>query len=184
MPPVRARHAAYHGPVTPQIVLVHGDITTESVDAIVNAANTSLLPGGGVDGAITRAAGTEALADRERMIRERGQPALATGDAIATIAGELDARWIIHTAGPVYSGTPRDAELLERCHRSVLRVADELGARTVAFPAISTGVYGYPVDEAAPIALAAVAGADTEVEEVRFVLFSERDLAAFRAALG
>lgn len=169
--------------MAPRIVLVQGDITTQSVDAIVNAANTSLRPGGGVDGAITRAAGAEALADRERVIRERGRTALPTGEAVATSAGELDARWIIHTAGPVYSGARHDAELLESCHRSVLRVADELGARTVAFPAISTGVYGYPIDEAAPIALAAVAGAETEVEEVRFVLFSERDLAVFRAAL-
>lgn len=168
----------------PRIELVQGDITTESVDAIVNAANTSLRAGGGVDGAITRAAGAEALADRERVIRERGRRALPTGQAVATIAGDLDARWIIHTAGPVFSGAPRDAELLEDCHRSVLRVADELGARTVAFPAISTGVYGYPIDEAAPIALASVASAETEVEEVRFVLFSGRDLAAFRRALG
>lgn len=171
-------------PVAPRIELVQGDITTESVDAIVNAANTSLRAGGGVDGAITRAAGTDALADRERVIRERGRPPLKTGDAVATIAGELDARWIIHTAGPVYSGRPRDAELLSRCHRSVLRVADELGARTLAFPAISTGVYGYPVEEAAPIALAAVAHTETDVQLVRFVLFSEGDLAVFRTALG
>ncbi|HVF07540.1 MAG TPA: O-acetyl-ADP-ribose deacetylase [Actinomycetota bacterium] len=167
----------------PRIELVLGDITTESVDAIVNAANTSLRAGGGVDGAITRAAGAEALADRERVIRERGPMPLPTGDAVATIAGELDASWIIHTAGPVYSGGPGDAELLQRCHRSVLRVADELGARTVAFPAISTGVYGYPVGEAAPIALGSVASAETAVEEARFVLFTERDLAVFRAAL-
>ena len=167
----------------PRIVLVLGDITTESVDAIVNAANTSLRAGGGVDGAIARAAGAEALADRERVIRERGRMPLPTGDAVATIAGELDARWIIHTAGPVYSGGPGDAELLQRCHRSALRVADELGARTVAFPAISTGVYGYPVDEAAPIALGAVRSAETAVVEARFVLFSEHDLEVFRAAL-
>ena len=170
-------------PMAPRIELVQGDITAQSVDAIVNAANTSLRAGGGVDGAITRAAGAEALADRERVIRERGRTALPTGEAVATIAGDLDAHWIIHTAGPVYSGTPRDADLLKRCHRSVLRVADELGARTVAFPAISTGVYGYPVDEAAPIALGSVTSAETGVEEVRFVLFSERDLAAFRRAL-
>lgn len=170
--------------MAPRIELVLGDITTESVDAIVNAANTSLRAGGGVDGAITRAAGTEALADRERVIRERGRPPLATGDAVATIAGELDARWIIHTAGPVYSGTPHDAELLGRCHRSVLRLADELGAGTLAFPAISTGVYGYPIEEAAPIALAAVMDTVTDVELMRFVLFSESDLAVFRAALG
>lgn len=167
----------------PRIELVKGDITRQSVDAIVNAANTALRPGGGVDGAITRAAGPEALADRERVIAERGDPPLPTGEAVATIAGELDARWIIHTAGPVFSGAARDAESLAACHRSVLRVADELGARTVAFPAISTGVYGYPVDQAAPIAIATVIDAETSVEEVRFVLFSERDLAAFRDAL-
>ena len=165
------------------LVLVLGDITTQSVDAVVNAANTSLRAGGGVDGAITRAAGPEALADRERVIAERGPAPLPTGEAVATIAGDLDARWIIHTAGPVYSDTPHDAELLARCHRSVLRVADELGARTVAFPAISTGVFGYPVEQAAPIAIAAVRHAVTDVEEVRFVLFSEHDLEVFREAL-
>jgi O-acetyl-ADP-ribose deacetylase (regulator of RNase III) len=171
------------GADVPSIELLRGDITRQSVDAIVNAANTALRPGGGVDGAITRAAGAEALADRERVIRERGDPPLPTGDAVATIAGDLDARWIIHTAGPVYSGTSSDAELLASCHRSVLRVADGLGARTVAFPAISTGVYGYPVGEAAPIAIATVRDAATEVAAVRFVLFSERDLEAFTAAM-
>jgi len=165
------------------IELIRGDITTQSVDAIVNAANTALRPGGGVDGAITRAAGPDALADRERVIRERGHPPLPTGEAVATIAGDLDARWIIHTAGPVYSGSTQDAELLERCHRSALSVADGVGARSVAFPAISTGVYGYPVDEAAPAAVAAVLDARTTVERVRFVLFSDRDLDAFERAL-
>lgn len=167
----------------PRLELVRGDITRESVDAIVNAANTALLPGGGVDGAITRAAGPDALADRERVIRERAEPPLPTGEAVATIAGTLDARWIIHTAGPVYSGVERDAELLASCHRSVLRVADGLGARTVAFPAISTGIYGYPVDRAAPIAISSVLGSESLVEVVRFVLFSDGDLGAFRDAL-
>ncbi len=169
--------------VTAVIELVHGDITAQSVDAIVNAANTALRPGGGVDGAITRAAGPEALADRERVIRERRPTPLPTGQAVATIAGDLDARWIIHTAGPVYSGSTRDAELLASCHRSVLRVADGLGARSVAFPAISTGIYGYPIERAAPIAVATVMNFETAVEVVRFVLFSERDLGVFRDAL-
>ena len=169
--------------MTLRIELVQGDITNQSVDAIVNAANTALRPGGGVDGAITRAAGPAALADRERIIRERGRTPLPTGEAVATIAGDLDARWIIHTAGPVYSGTADPAELLASCHRSVLRVADELGANTVAFPAISTGIYGYPVDEAAPIAIASVTEQDTRVGEVRFVLFDAGTLAAFEAAL-
>src|SRR5262245_59017605 len=134
----------------PTITLVRGDITAQEVDAIVNAANTALRPGGGVDGAITRAAGPDALADRERVIAERGRPPLPTGEAVATIGGDLQARWIIHTAGPVYGGTDEDARLLAACHVSCLAVADGLGARTVAFPAISTGIYGYPVDEAAP----------------------------------
>ncbi|HEY7762322.1 MAG TPA: O-acetyl-ADP-ribose deacetylase [Actinomycetota bacterium] len=162
--------------------LIRGDITTQSVDAIVNAANTALRPGGGVDGAITRAAGPEALADRERVIRERGRPPLPTGEAVATIGGDLPARWIVHTAGPVYSGSAEDAELLARCHRSALQVADELGARTVAFPAISTGVYGYPVEEAAPVAIAAVLEAEAAVEVVRFVLSSDEILAEFERA--
>ncbi len=164
------------------IELIRGDITTQSVDAIVNAANTALRPGGGVDGAITRAAGAEALADRERVIRERGRPPLPTGEAVATIGGELPARWIIHTAGPVYSGRAEDAELLAGCHRSALQVADDLGVRTVAFPAISTGVYGYPVEEAAPVAIAAVLEAGTTVELVRFVLSSDEILATFERA--
>ena len=162
----------------PRIVLVQGDITTQAVDAIVNAANTSLRPGGGVDGAITRAAGPDALADRERVILERGTQPLPTGDAVATIGGALPARWVIHTAGPIYSGSPHDPRLLARCHTRSLEVADELGATTVAFPAISTGVYGYPLDEAAPVAIEAVRSAVTTVAEVRFVLF---DGAAWRA---
>ena len=150
---------------------------------MVNAANTALRPGGGVDDAITRAAGPEALADRERLIAARGRPPLPTGEAVATIGGQLPARWIIHTAGPVYSGTDEDARLLARCHVSSLRVADELGVATVAFPAISTGIYGYPLAEAAPIAIAAVNTADTQVREVRFVLFDDAAMAAFRWAL-
>jgi O-acetyl-ADP-ribose deacetylase (regulator of RNase III) len=165
------------------IEVIKGDITTQRVDAIVNAANTALRPGGGVDGAITRAAGPEALADRERVIARRGRPPLPTGDAVATIAGRLAARWIIHTAGPVYAGTDDDARLLTSCHVSCLRVADDLGAISVAFPAISTGVYGYPIDLAAPIAVAAVREAETRVQEVRFVLFDEVALAAFERVL-
>lgn len=167
----------------PRIALVRGDIASQDVDAIVNAANTALRPGGGVDGAITRAAGPDALADRERVIAARGVPPLPTGQAVATIGGALRARWIIHTAGPIYSGSPDDPRLLAACHVESLRVADELGARTVAFPAISTGIYGYPLHEAAPIAVGAIRMAETSVEEVRFVLFDERAMAAFRAAI-
>jgi O-acetyl-ADP-ribose deacetylase (regulator of RNase III) len=102
---------------------------------------------------------------------------------VATLAGDLPARWIIHTAGPVYSGSPDDARLLAACHTSSLAVADDLGVRTIAFPAISTGIYGYPLDEAAPVALAAVRDAPTRVEEVRFVLFDRDALDAFKRAL-
>ncbi len=160
---------------------MQADITFLDVDAIVNAANTSLRPGGGVDGAITRAAGPDALADRERVIRERGDPPLPTGQAVATIGGALAARWIIHTAGPVYSGSPDDPRLLASCHTESLRVADELGAGTVAFPAISTGIFGYPVGEAAAVAIEAVGSAITDVAEVTFVLFDDRTFEAFEA---
>ncbi len=168
----------------PRITLIQADITTQVVDAIVNAANTSLRPGGGVDEAITRAAGPAALADRERVIRERGVPPLPTGLAVATIGGALPARWIIHTAGPIYSGSAEDPLLLASCHVESLRVADELGALIVAFPAISTGVYGYPLPEAATVSVGAVLAARTEVREVRFVLFDDRAKAAFEVALG
>ncbi|MEO8423585.1 MAG: O-acetyl-ADP-ribose deacetylase [Actinomycetota bacterium] len=168
----------------PRIVLLQTDITFQDVDAIVNAANTSLRPGGGVDGAITRAAGPDALADRERVIRERGDPPLTTGQAVATIGGALAARWIIHTAGPIYSGSPDDPRTLASCHTECLRVADELGAKTIAFPAISTGVYGYPLEEAAPVAIEAIRSAVTRIDEVRFVLFDEVAMDAFERALG
>jgi O-acetyl-ADP-ribose deacetylase (regulator of RNase III) len=169
--------------MAPRIVLIQGDITTQQVDAVVNAANTALRPGGGVDGAITRAAGPMALRDRERLIAERGDPPLPTGTAVAGVGGDLTARWIIYTAGPVYRGIDADAERLAACHVACLAVADEFGARTVAFPAISTGVYGYPLTEAAPIAVRSVAGADSRVDEARFVLFDERAMAEFRAAV-
>jgi O-acetyl-ADP-ribose deacetylase (regulator of RNase III) len=190
---VRAPAAAsYDGPMPngpaeerprPRIVLVEGDITDQDADAIVNAANTSLRPGGGVDGAIARAAGREAMADRRRVIAERGEPPLPTGTAVATIGGDLRASWIVHTAGPIYGENDRDADLLAACHTSALRVADELGARTVAFPAISCGIYGYPPEEAAPVAIRAVLGAQTDVEEVRFVLFDDTLFDVFDRAL-
>ena len=158
---------------TRRIEIVRGDITEQEVDAIVNAANSALVPGGGVDGAITRAAGPEALADRDRITAERGSPPLPTGTAVATVAGNLPARWIVHTAGPIYSGKDRDRRQLRDCHVSSLRVAGELGARSIAFPAISCGIYGYPAEEAAPIALSAVMHEDAGPGDVRFVLFDE-----------
>ncbi len=167
----------------PEIVLVTGDITEQAVDAIVNAANASLMGGGGVDGAIHRKGGPAILEACRRVRAERYPGGLPTGQAVATPAGRLPARWVIHTVGPVYSRTEDRSPLLASCHREALRVADELGCATVAFPAISTGVYGYPVELAAPVALATVAAADTRVREVRFVLFDGPAYRAFERAL-
>jgi O-acetyl-ADP-ribose deacetylase len=162
-----------------RIEFEQGDITKQSVDAIVNAANSSLLGGGGVDGAIHRAGGPAILEECRRIRAERYPDGLPTGKAVATTGGDLPARWVIHTVGPVYDRHEDPAPLLASCHTESLRVADEIGAHSVAFPAISTGVYGYPLDEAAPVAIGAVRGADTRVELVRFVLFAEDALSAF-----
>ena len=167
----------------PQITLLTGDITTQAVDAIVNAANSSLLGGGGVDGAIHRAGGPAILEACRELRRARFPEGLPTGEAVATTGGRLPARWVIHTVGPVYAAEHDPAALLCACHVSSLRVADEIGAEAVAFPAISTGVYGYPVEEAATVAIAAVRGADTRVREVRFVLFGEQAYHAFERTL-
>jgi O-acetyl-ADP-ribose deacetylase len=162
---------------------VRGDITAQALDAIVNAANSSLLGGGGVDGAIHRSGGP-AILHECREIRAKQHPdGLPAGQAVATTGGDLPARWVIHTVGPVYTGVDDPAALLASCHTEALRVADELGAKTVAFPAISTGVYGYPLEEAAPVAVAAVRGADTQVELVRFVLFGDDAYRAFAAQM-
>ncbi|CAL9577841.1 O-acetyl-ADP-ribose deacetylase [Streptomyces sp. enrichment culture] len=158
-----------------RLTLTRGDITRQHVDAVVNAANSSLLGGGGVDGAIHRAGGPEILAECRALRASRYGRGLPTGQAVATTAGKLPARWVIHTVGPVYQQDgSADPELLASCYRESLRVADELGARTVAFPAISTGVYRWPLDDAARIAVETVRAAKTEAEEVRFVLFDER----------
>jgi O-acetyl-ADP-ribose deacetylase len=167
----------------PRIVLVQGDITEERTDAIVNAANSSLMGGGGVDGAIHRRGGKAILEECKELRRTAHTGGLPTGKAVATTAGDLPARWVIHTVGPVYAKSEDRSHLLASCHTESLRVADEVGAKTVAFPAISTGVYGYPLEEAAEVAVETVSGADTGVEEVRFVLFDDRALGAFRRAL-
>lgn len=160
--------------------LIEGDITGFPADAIVNAANNGLLGGGGVDGAIHRAGGPAILAECRRIRTDLLPDGLPTGQAIATTAGQLPARWVIHTVGPIYSGSPQDAALLASAHRTSLARARELGARSVAFPAISTGVYGYPVELAAPIALAEARAADDL--EITFVLFSAATCEAFRVA--
>jgi O-acetyl-ADP-ribose deacetylase len=162
-----------------RVTLLREDITTLDVDAIVNAANLSLLGGGGVDGAIHRAGGAEILAECRRL------GGCATGDAKPTTAGRMAARHVIHAVGPVWrGGTDGEPELLASCHRRAVELAAELGCRTVAFPAISTGVYGYPVELAAPVAVSAVREAlRPPIELVRFVLFNEDALEAFRQAL-
>ena len=162
---------------------LEGDITKQEVDAIVNAANGSLMGGGGVDGAIHRAGGPSILAECREIRRTTHPDGLPTGMVVATTAGDLPARWVIHTVGPVYARSEDRSGLLASCHVESLRVADDLGARTVAFPAISTGVYGYPVEEAAGVATRAVSDADTRVEEVRFVLFGRDAYEAFERAL-
>lgn len=167
----------------PRITLLQGDITEQDVDAIVNAANSSLMGGGGVDGAIHRKGGRTILLECQRLRATTLEQGLPPGKAVATTAGDLKANWVIHTVGPVYNNNEDRSKLLASCHTESLRVADELGAKTVAFPAISTGVYGYPLDLAAPVAIRAVTGAETSVEEVRFVLFDSDAYAAFERAL-
>ena len=159
------------------VEVVRGDITTQAVDAIVNAANTSLLGGGGVDGAIHRAGGPEILAECRLL------GGCETGDAKATTAGLLPARYVIHTVGPVWrGGESGEPELLASCHRRSLEVARGLGARTVAFPAVSCGVYGYPVELAAAVAMRTVRDQAHDIDLVRFVLFGDETYDAFTVA--
>ncbi|MDA2813890.1 O-acetyl-ADP-ribose deacetylase [Nocardiopsis sp. RSe5-2] len=165
------------------IELVQGDITEQHVDVIVNAANSSLLGGGGVDGAIHRRGGPEILAECRRLRDTRYGKGLPSGEAVATTAGRLPARWVVHTVGPVHSATEDRSAVLASCYTRSLRVADELGATTVAFPAISTGVYRWPMEDAARIAVEAVQAASTGVRTCRFVLFDAPAYAAFERAL-
>jgi len=160
--------------------LVEGDITQQETEAIVNAANSSLLGGGGVDGAIHRAAGPELLAECRRL---GGCP---TGEARLTRGYRLKAKYVIHGVGPVYSGTARDAELLASVHRHALQLASQHGIASLAFPAISTGAYGYPMQEAAPVALQTVIDylrQGPEIKLVCFVLFGRGAYQAYAAAL-
>ncbi|GAA1059733.1 O-acetyl-ADP-ribose deacetylase [Agromyces bracchium] len=172
----------------PRIELVTGDLTRERVDAIVNAANSSLLGGGGVDGAIHRAGGPEILAACRRLRETTLPDGLPTGEAVATTGGRLAARWVVHTVGPVWPGEGPEAlrrrALLERAYRNSLALAAELGAASVALPAVSAGVYGWPADDVAEVAVgtAAAAAVDAAPGLVRFVLFSERMHATFAEA--
>lgn len=163
------------------IELVTGDLTEQDVDAIVNAANPSLLGGGGVDGAIHRAGGASILEEC------RGLGGCEPGDAKVTRGGELRARWVLHAVGPIWQGGHAgEAELLASCHRRSIELADELGCTSIAFPAISTGAYGYPIHLAAPVAIGATAealDAHSSVRHAYFVFRDERTLAAYRVAL-
>lgn len=186
------------------IVAVRADLTEQETDVVVNAANSSLLGGGGVDGAIHREGGPEILAACRELRESRYQRGLPTGQAVATTAGRLPARWVVHTVGPVWSQAEDRSGLLASCYRSSLRVASELGATSVAFPALSTGAYGWPMEDGARVAVRAVrevlaygeAGPEARGEpggqrtqkradltEVRFVLFDEPAHTAFERAL-
>lgn len=160
-----------------RITAVEGDITRQDVDVVVNAANSAMRGGGGVDGAIHRAGGPAILAD----CVERFPHGLPTGAAGWTTAGDLPARWVVHVVGPNYRAGQRDPDLLASCYGEAIRLADELGARTIAFPAVSAGIYGWPLQDAARIAVTTVAsaGAGSAVEEARFVLFGDATYRVF-----
>ncbi|MCW2844595.1 MAG: O-acetyl-ADP-ribose deacetylase [Nocardioides sp.] len=162
-----------------ELTVVRGDITTQDVDAVVNAANNAMRGGGGVDGAIHRAGGPAVLEDCERRFPD----GLVTGDAGWTTAGDLPARWVIHVVGPNRNAGQTDRSLLTSCYARALAVADELGARSVAFPLVSAGVYGWPKDDAIAAAVETLRATDTRVEEARLVAFDEATYEAIRAAL-
>ena len=159
---------------------MQGDITTQEVDAVVNAASTAMRGGGGVDGAIHRAGGPEVLRD----CIARFPRGLATGDAGWTTAGNLPARWVIHTVGPNHAAGQRDRSLLVSCYRRCLEVADELGARTVAFPLVSAGIYGWPKGDAVACAVETRGTTPTEVEDVAIVVLDEESADLVRAEIG
>ena len=169
--------------VSVEVTIVLGDITEQQVDAIVNAANSSLMGGGGVDGAIHRRGGAAILEECRELRGSSHRDGLPTGQAVATTAGNLPCRWVIHTVGPVYANREDRSHLLASCYAESLRVADELGATTVAFPAVSAGIYGWPADDAARIAVQTVRQTPSRVAEARFVLFSPDVRDAFQQAL-
>ncbi len=166
-----------------KLSLIRGDITQQDTEAIVNAANTSLLGGGGVDGAIHRAGGPEILEECKKIrARQGGCP---TGEAVITTGGKLKAKYVIHTVGPVWSGgNQNENRLLENAYRNSLTLAKDKGIRSISFPSISTGAYRFPIHDAARIALSTVRDflKEHDLEEIRFVLFSERDLNAYEEA--
>ncbi len=162
------------------LVLVQGDITKIKADAIVNAANSALAGGGGVDGAIHRAGGPAIMAECRKIGR------CPTGSAVATTAGDLPAKYVFHAVGPMYEGSPEDARLLASAYRACLALAEQHHSESIAFPSLSTGVYGYPLDEAAPIALRAIIAhikQPTSLKQVTVALFGDRAYRAFEQAL-
>jgi O-acetyl-ADP-ribose deacetylase (regulator of RNase III) len=168
------------GGLVPTLVL--GDIVEQDVDVVVNAANSALMGGGGVDGAILRAGGDAQLTAR-RQLRDR-IGSLPAGSAAATDSGAMRCRWVVHVVGPVFSRSEDRSELLASCYREALAVADDLGATSIAFPAVSAGIYGWPIDSAADIALATITATPTQaVRDVRMVLFSQPAYDAFASAL-
>lgn len=167
-----------------RIELVIGDISKVAADAIVNAANSSLLGGGGVDGAIHRAGGPSILADCRELRRTTLPDGLPAGQAVATSAGNLPAKWVIHVVGPVHSNREDRSDQLASCYRQALAVADSLGAQSVAFPAVSAGAYGWPIEDAAHIAVSTVQQTVTDVQDVTFVLYGRSAYEAFEEALG
>jgi len=169
--------------MNPKIKLLQGDITAQQVDAIVNAANSSLLGGGGVDGAIHRAGGPEILQECRQLVTRQGR--LPTGQAVITTAGKMKAKYVIHTVGPIWQERGKNEDkLLADAYRNSLKLAVENGVRTIAFPSISTGAYRFPIDRAAAIALRTVKEflQHNDLDEVRFVLFTEYDLACYQKA--
>ncbi len=167
---------------TSKIELVQGDITQQELEAIGNAANSKLAGGGGVDGAIHRAGGPSIMEE----LRAKYPQGCPTGEAVITRGGRLKAKYVIHAVGPVYSGKPKDAQLLASAYRACLALCSQHGITSVAFPSISTGAYRYPVEEAAPIALRTVAAylkANPEITLARFVLFDPATYAAYHRAL-
>ena len=166
-----------------RIELAQGDITEQAIDAIVNAANSSLLGGGGVDGAIHRRGGPAILAECRELRATRYPDGLPAGDAVSTTAGDLPARWVIHTVGPVYDAARDQSATLRSCYARSLAIAGELDAATIAFPLISAGAYGWPRDDALRQALTAMRETDTTVEEARLVLFGADAYAAARRIL-
>lgn len=167
----------------PEITVVEGDITTVRADAIVNAADNRLLGGGGVDGAIHRAGGPAILAACRELRTTTLPDGLPTGDAVATTGGDLPARWVIHTVGPVYDEDQDRSGLLRSAYTRSLEVADELAAATVAFPLISAGVYGWPRQDAVKIAVESIRGSPTRVEKVLLVAFSREVAELMRRAV-